>query len=110
MESNKYKGKTLDDMVFEERNKTYGAFFLRSNYSKYLTKALVIGTLIFTSLIGGAFAYSNASKGDDSELRAIEIDLADLEDIEEPEDELELPPRTAAHHHQGAQISSSGQS
>ncbi|MFB0948147.1 MAG: TonB family protein [Spirosomataceae bacterium] len=92
MESNTYKGKSLDDMVFEERNKTYGAFFLRSNYSKYLTKALVIGTLIFTSLIGAAFAYSNASKGDDSELRAIEIDLADLEEIEEPEDELELPP------------------
>lgn len=92
MESNKYQGKSLDDMVFEDRNKTYGAFFLRSNYSKYLTRAFAIGTLIFCSLIGAAFAYTNATKNSDQDLRAIEIDLADLKEIEEPEDELELPP------------------
>lgn len=92
MESNKYKGKSLDDMVFEDRNKTYGAFFLRTNYSKYLTRALVVGTLIFGSLIGGAFAYTNAVKDPDQDLRAIEIDLADLEEIEEPEEEPDLPP------------------
>jgi protein TonB len=92
MESNKYKGKSLDDMVFEDRNKTYGAFFLRTNYSKYLAKALAIGTLVFCSLIGGAFAYSNANKANNGDLRAIEIDLADLEEIEEPEEDIDLPP------------------
>ncbi|MDP5138849.1 MAG: hypothetical protein NWP83_00085, partial [Spirosomaceae bacterium] len=92
MESNKYKGKSLDDMVFEDRNKTYGAFFLRSNYSKYLTRAFVVGTLIFCSLIGAAFAYSNATKASNEDLRAIEIDLADLKEVEEPEDVPDLPP------------------
>lgn len=92
MESNKYKGKSLDDMVFEDRNKSYGAFFLRSNYSKYLTRAFVVGTLIFCSLIGAAFAYSNATKASNEDLRAIEIDLADLKEVEEPEDVPDLPP------------------
>lgn len=92
MESNKYKGKSLDDMVFEDRNKSYGAFFLRSNYSKYLTRAFVVGTLIFCSLIGAAFAYSNATKASSEDLRAIEIDLADLKEVEEPEDVPDLPP------------------
>lgn len=94
MESNKYKGKSLDDMVFEDRNKSYGAFFLRSNYSKYLTRALTIGTLIFGSIVGGAWGYNKyiVPNLDKEELRTVEIDLEALKEVEEPEDEPDLPP------------------
>ncbi len=94
MESNKYKGKSLDDMVFEDRNKSYGAFFLRTNYSKYLTRALTIGTLIFGSLVGGAWGYNKyiAPNLGKDELRTVEIDLEALKEVEEPEDEPDLPP------------------
>lgn len=94
MESNKYKGKSLDEMVFEDRNKTYGAFFLRTNYSKYLTRALTIGTLIFGSIVGGAWGYNKyiAPNLNKEDIRAVEIDLEALKEIEEPEEEPDLPP------------------
>lgn len=94
MESNKYKDKSLDDMLFENRNKTYGAYFLRSNYSKYLTRALTIGTLIFGTLVGGAWGYNKfvAPNLDNEELRTVEIDLEALKDVEEDEPEPDIPP------------------
>ncbi|MCP9767375.1 energy transducer TonB [Lacihabitans sp. LS3-19] len=48
----------FDDIIFENRNKEYGAYFLRKNYSNYLTKAMVIGSSIFILLFGGAFTYN----------------------------------------------------
>lgn len=38
---------TLDEIVFENRNKEYGAYDLRSNYKRLLTKSLIIGTVLF---------------------------------------------------------------
>lgn len=94
MDPNKYKNMTLDEMVFEDRNKAYGAYFLRKNYSKYLTRALTIGTLIFGSLIGGAWGYNkfilpNMQKED---LQSVEIDLEKLKQAQEQEDTPPPPP------------------
>jgi protein TonB len=38
---------TLDDIVFEGRNKSYGAFVLRRIYDKHMTRGMVIGILFF---------------------------------------------------------------
>ncbi len=48
---------TLDDIVFENRNKDYGAYFLRKNYANHLNRAVVIGVGIFTLIFGGAWTY-----------------------------------------------------
>jgi periplasmic protein TonB len=48
----------FDDIIFENRNKEYGAYYLRKNYSHYLTKAVVIGSGCFMLLFGGAFTYN----------------------------------------------------
>lgn len=39
---------TLDDIVFANRNQAYGAYELRKGYSKTVTRALVIGAILFT--------------------------------------------------------------
>lgn len=39
---------TLDDIVFANRNKAYGAYTLRKEYPKIVTRALIIGGVIFT--------------------------------------------------------------
>ena len=31
------------DIIFADRNRAYGAYFLRRNYQSYLTKAIVYG-------------------------------------------------------------------
>ena len=40
----------LDDIVFEDRHKAYGAYAFRKHYDNTLTKALVIGVLVFSFL------------------------------------------------------------
>ncbi|MBC8155470.1 MAG: energy transducer TonB, partial [Bacteroidetes bacterium] len=42
------KDATLDDMVFANRNKAYGAYSLRKEYPGIITRALIIGGIIFT--------------------------------------------------------------
>lgn len=38
---------TLDDLVFENRNKSYGSYALRVRYGNYMTRAFLISLLIF---------------------------------------------------------------
>ena len=38
---------TLDDIVFANRNKAYGAYALRKEYPKVVTRALIIGGILF---------------------------------------------------------------
>ncbi len=42
-----YFEKSMDDIVFDNRNKSYGAFFLRVTYQKHLLKALAISISVF---------------------------------------------------------------
>jgi len=39
--------RSMDDIVFEGRNKEYGAFQLRRLYDKHMTRAMIIGMLFF---------------------------------------------------------------
>lgn len=47
MAENKSSTMTLDDIVFENRNKAYGAYDLRKVYRPTLTKSMLIGGAIF---------------------------------------------------------------
>ncbi len=42
---------SLDDIIFEGRNKNYGAYELRSNYKNRLLRALLLGLLLPTMLL-----------------------------------------------------------
>ncbi|MDR3272580.1 MAG: TonB family protein [Flavobacteriaceae bacterium] len=99
MAENQYK--TLDDIVFENRNKTYGAYRLRNNQDGYLLKAFIIGTIIFLAAVFSMFLYNKweSSKGNGD--YAINVDLTDLntnrpkeeekpQEIKEPE---KIPPK-----------------
>lgn len=54
-----FKDQTMDDMVFEKKNKSYGAYFLRMKYAKNLMLAMIISTLLFST---GMVAPSVAKK------------------------------------------------
>lgn len=47
MESSKLAKASLDDIVFEGRNRAYGAYLLRKIYSKHVTIAAIIATFLF---------------------------------------------------------------
>jgi periplasmic protein TonB len=85
------KNQTIDEIVFENRNKAYGAYFLRINYSYHLTKALFIALSIMIFFLGSAFSYSkyfqsNVSKPDGP---IYEVQLPPR--IETPNEEVKKP-------------------
>ena len=43
--------KNQDDIVFEKRNRNYGAFYLRSSYNKNVTRALFLAITLFLGII-----------------------------------------------------------
>jgi protein TonB len=57
------KPETLDDLIFEDRNKIYGAYLLRSSYESTLRKSIAIATVLFVaSLILANMAFRKTSQ------------------------------------------------
>lgn len=81
---------TLDDMVFENRNKEYGSYYLRKNLSKYLTRATLVGTTIFALLLGGAFTFTKITQANAEKDVLVDLSATNL-DEEIPEEEIEIP-------------------
>ncbi len=51
MEQKDYMKLSMDDIVFEKRNKSYGAFLLRRIYDSNMTKASIRGIILFIIMI-----------------------------------------------------------
>lgn len=87
---------TLDEIVFENRNKEYGAYDLRRSYPKMLTRAFVIGTLLFLALVIAPFIVMKIQQMNAKEKTEVDAKLVDVlqEDkiIEQPEEETPPPP------------------
>jgi len=81
------------DIVFEGRNKTYGAYELRRSNRKTTIKALILGAIFFSVAVAAPLILDLIPKGDDQEMdRDIKITAIKLppKKIEEPK--LNIPP------------------
>jgi protein TonB len=79
MEANKILQADLLDIVFEDRNKDYGAYELRKKYNKRITLALAITAAIAIIAVGSSFiAKQLNSTADDKVVH--EVSLKNLED------------------------------
>lgn len=95
-EDNTYNSNlSLDEIVFEKRNKEYGAYDLRWNYPKYLTRAFLIGTAIFLVFAIAPIVIMKVQQMNKKEQQNVDAKLINVlqEDkiIEKPE-EKEAPP------------------
>ena len=61
--SNLYKTEWLE-LVFQNRNKTYGAYELRLHNNQTTVKSLIIASILFTSLIISPMVYDQLFKED----------------------------------------------
>lgn len=68
---------TLDDIVFANRNKEYGAYSLRKQYPKIVTRALIIGGILFTLGVLSPTIIS-ALAPEKQEQAMVEVDLMKL--------------------------------
>ena len=87
---------TLDEIVFENRNKEYGAYDLRHTYPKLLTRSFLIGTALFLLLALSPLIYATIKRLTAPEKTEVQADLVNiLEDdpvIEQPKEDEPPPP------------------
>lgn len=80
------------DMVFEGRNKKYGAYQLRSENPKTTVKALIIGAVLFSFLVALPKIYEMVD-GMASTDKEDDVDkIIEVIDLPPPPDEAPLPP------------------
>jgi len=97
MKPNEILSATLIDVIFDGRNKEYGAYELRKTYSKRINKALLV-TIVFAGLIFGGATLANSFRKKDrvylvkeiAELKSIKEEIP--EKLPEPERQPEPEP------------------
>lgn len=88
MDANKILSADILDIIFEGKNKSYGAYQLRKNYNKTLTKALIIMASVLLLIFLGTLAANVINKNRAKEV----IDVVDTQMAEIKKDEPPPPP------------------
>jgi protein TonB len=88
MEANKILNADILDLIFEDRNKEYGAYYLRKTYNKRILKALIItASVALLALLGSLLAKAFTSKNSN----VVQHEIT-LQEIKEEEKKPDLPP------------------
>ena len=86
MDANKILNADVLDIIFEGRNKSYGAYDLRRSYNRRLGKALIITASVLLLVFVGSIFANFITKGDKTEIDVVDTQMAEIKK-EEP-----LPP------------------
>jgi periplasmic protein TonB len=78
---------TLEEIVFQNRNKSYGAYSLRIDYQNVIKKSLLIGIIIFGLAVLTPMLWAKVESKMEKQVIATVIDV----DIPEPPKEIETP-------------------
>lgn len=92
MEANKILNADILDLVFEDRNKDYGAYDLRKTYNKRITRALLITASIAILILGGSFLANTLKSKNTGKVDIKDVVLQDLKQQEEKKPEPPPPP------------------
>ncbi len=91
MSNNISQSTTLDDIIFKDKNREYGAFALRKDYPRIITKSLIVGVTSLALLYAASFAYdklNEALKAGKTDIEATVIDIPPPP----PKDKVVVPP------------------
>jgi len=80
----------FDDIVFERRNKEYGAYNLRKKYHRTLLMSLLIGIIVLCATVITPYfrATTMQARGQKKEREVIAV----MENLDQPEDDLTVEP------------------
>src|ERR1035437_7160987 len=97
METNKILSADILDILFEGKNKEYGAYELRKTYNKRITLALIITAVIALLIFVGSVVAKNIQ--DNNSTKLLEVKDLSLEQVQKedkppppPPPPLKLPP------------------
>ena len=88
---------SLEEMVFKNRNKAYGSYYLRKKYRKYLTISMIAGILVFGVAVAYPLidAYMNKAKFIKEKEKVVGVTMEDLKQEEAPPPPPPPPPPEA---------------
>jgi protein TonB len=89
MTNEKIKVPGFEDIVFETRNKEYGAYNLRKKYNRNVLIALLIGLFIIITLVVAPYLSAKAVESKKRSERQVEIQL---QNMEKPNELIAPPP------------------
>ena len=89
MEANKILSADVLDLIFENRNKDYGAYDLRKTYNRRITRALIVTASIALLALLGSVLASSLGANNKKKFKQQEINL---QDIKQKEEEKPPPP------------------
>ena len=89
MEANKILSSDILDLIFEHKNKAYGAYELRKTYNRRITIALVITAALLLFIFLASFVANSIEGPKEAKLDVKEVVL---ENIQEEEQRVEPPP------------------
>ena len=92
MEANKILSADILDLVFEDRNKEYGAYQLRKTYNKRIGRALIITASVALLALGGSLLASELRPKSNKNLTMTEVTLEDIQQEEKKEEPPPPPP------------------
>ena len=95
MEANKILNADILDIIFDGKNKAYGAYQLRKTYNSRMVKALIaVGVLLF--LVGGGLLLANIlnDRASKEELTVVDTQMAEVKKDEPPPPPPPPPPPT----------------
>lgn len=90
MATEKNRVPAFDDIVFESRNKEYGAYRLRKRYSRNVAISILVGTIIIATAI--ITPYLNAKAADNASKRAERQVEIKMENLDQPNETVAPPP------------------
>ncbi|HKH62130.1 MAG TPA: energy transducer TonB [Flavitalea sp.] len=93
MEANKILSADILDIVFEGRNKDYGAYELRKTYNRRLTIALIAMAALCILLFVGYILANTISAGEDKAVVVQDVQLEELKQEEKKEQPPPPPPK-----------------
>ena len=92
MEANKILSADVLDLIFEGKNKDYGAYDLRKTYNRRITKALIITASIALLALGGSILASAMKSKDDGKVKMSDMTLQEVKQDEKKEPPPPPPP------------------
>ena len=82
MEANKILSADILDLIFEGKNKDYGAYNLRKTYNSRITRALIITASVAVLAIGGSLLASNLKSNSNKKVKMQEMTLTEVKQEE----------------------------
>lgn len=94
MQTNQLKTASLLDILFDGRNKEYGAYELRVTYPKRIKRSLIATFSVVTLIIGGTVLANSIGKSNTDYHPNDGVILTQVEEIKQPEKMPEPPKKT----------------